>query len=140
LIPPSDDGIVVVGQDNRRGKGQMKSDFVLRARLGEDGVRALAAHLEEQGETWRSDVIDACFDRFDVTLQKRFAEMDTRFANRLAETESRLSERITANRVEFLDRLGDLRAELLRWTFGFWVGQAVVISGAIAVLVQLLAR
>ena len=84
-------------------------------------------------------MIDACFDRFDATLQKRLTEMDTRFANRLAETEARLSERITANRVEFLDRLGDLRTELLRWTFGFWVGQAVVISGAIAVLFQLIA-
>lgn len=117
----------------------MKADFVLRARLGEDGVRALTDYVEQQGETWRSDVIDACFDRFDATLQKRLTEMDTRFANRLAETEARLSERITANRVEFLDRLGDLRTELLRWTFGFWVGQAVVISGAIAVLFQLIA-
>lgn len=116
----------------------MKPDFVLRARLGEDGVRALADYVEQHGETWRPDVIDACFDRFDATLQKRFTEMDARLANRLAETEARLSERITANRVEFLERLGDLRAELLRWTFGFWVGQAVVISGAIAVLFQLL--
>jgi hypothetical protein len=125
----------------------MKSDFVLRARLGEDGVRALTDYVEQHGETWRSDVVDACFDRFDATLQKRFAEMDTRladmdtrFATRLGETEARLSERITANRVEFLERLADLRAELLRWTFGFWAGQAVVISGAIAVLFQVVSR
>ena len=129
-----------VVRDGRPRKVNMNSDFVLRARLGEDGVRALTNYLEQQGETWRSDVVDACFDRFDVTLQKRFTEMDTRLANRLAETEARLADRITANRVEFLERLGDLRAELLRWTFGFWVGQAVVISGAIAVLFQLVAR
>jgi hypothetical protein len=105
----------------------MKTDFVLRERLGEHGVRALEDYVEETGETWRSDVIDACFDRFDATLQRR-----------LAETESRLSERITDSRVEFVERLAQMRVEILRWTFGFWVGQAVVVSSAIAVIFQLL--
>ena len=103
----------------------MKLELVLRDRLGEHGVRALEDYIDERGETWRSDVIDACFDRFDTTLQKR-----------LAETEGRLSERISATRVEFLERLGDMRVELVRWTFAFWVGQAIVIAGAIAVLFQ----
>ena len=103
----------------------MKTDCVLRERLGDHGLRALTDYVEERGEDWRTEVVDACVDRFDVTLQKR-----------LSETESRLSERISATRVEFLDRLGDLRVELLRWTFAFWVGQAIVIAGAIAVLFQ----
>ena len=116
----------------------MKVDFVLRERLGEPGVRALSDHIEKRGETWRSDVIDACVNRFDATLERRLAEMEGRLAARLVTTEEKLSERLAAGRVEFLEKLGDLRVEVLRWTFGFWVGQAVVITGAIAVLFQLL--
>jgi hypothetical protein len=118
----------------------MVSERVLRERLGDEGVRAIIDCVEQRAESWRSEVIDECFDRFDATLQKRLAEMETRFATRLADTEARLSDRISATRVEFLDRLADLRVEVLRWTFGFWVGQAIVISGAIAVLFQLFGR
>lgn len=85
-------------------------------------------------------MIDQCFDRFDATLQKRLVEMEGRVAGRLAETEARLANRISATRVEFLDRLADLRVEVLRWTFGFWVGQAVVITGAIAAVLQFVDR
>lgn len=111
----------------------MKMDFVLRERMGEQGVRALADYVEDRGQTWRADVLNECFDRFDTTLQKRLTEMEVRL-------DARLSERIAATKVEFLDRVGDMRVELVRWTFGFWVGQAVVISGALAVLFQLLGR
>ena len=107
----------------------MKLELVLRDRLREHGVRALTDHVEQQGEAWRSAVIEECIDRFDAKLQKR-----------LAETEARLSERIISTRVELLKKIGDMRVEVLRWTLGFWVGQAIVISGAVFVLLELVNR
>lgn len=92
----------------------------LRDRLGEDGARGLDEYVESAGEVWRSDVISACTERFEVRLQEcaKRNEMNEGFAR-------------------IVNQLADTRVEILRWSFAFWLGQVAVIVGFMAFIARM---
>ena len=56
-----------------------------------------------------------------------FARFDAKLEQRLAEVESRL-------RLEFRTELQQVRTELVRWMFGFWVSTLIGIAGLLIAL------
>lgn len=75
----------------------------LRERLGADATYELTDYVDRSGEHWRGDVIETCTDRLDARLQ-RIEESFTRVTGQMA----------------------DMKVEILRWCFAFWVGQVLV--------------
>jgi len=86
----------------------------LRERLGPEATHGLAEYVERNGEVWRADVIQTCTDRIDSRLH-RIDEGFSKIANQLAE----------------------MKVELLRWSFTFWVGQFVVTVAIMALFARL---
>jgi len=91
--------------------------LVLRERLGEDGARELNDFIEQHEDIWRADVVNTCTDRFDARLHDYSKRSD-----------------VYEGFERIVNKLADLRVELLRWSFAFWVGQIVVIAALLRFL------
>jgi hypothetical protein len=90
---------------------------MLRERLGEDGARELNDFVEQHTDLWRTDVVNTCTDRFDARLHDYSKRTD-----------------VYEGFERIVNKLADLRVELLRWSFAFWVGQIVVIAALLRFL------
>ncbi|AEN73893.1 hypothetical protein Rhom172_1985 [Rhodothermus marinus SG0.5JP17-172] len=125
---------------------------VLREKLGDEGVEALIALLNEAASHERNNLLEIVEERF----AWRVAEVEKRLDNRITEEVARLEQRITEE-VAKLDRrvteevarldhriteegsrlevaLGERYASLVRWMFIFWAGQIGVIVALFALL------
>jgi len=85
----------------------------LREQLGESGSEALV-------DTFATAHMVAV-DNFERTV----SAMGERFEHRLGDVEGRLRR-----------DLGDLKFELLKWSFLFWVAQVAAIAGILSVLLR----
>ncbi|MDO8678973.1 MAG: hypothetical protein Q7R30_10480 [Acidobacteriota bacterium] len=93
----------------------------LRERLGEDATHAFYHYIESSGEQWRDNVMTACTERIDLKIAHLASRED-------------LIEGFAAIRQE----MANLRVELLRWSFTFWIGQVGVTTALMALLFRLL--
>lgn len=109
--------------------------FTVRERLGDDGVAALLAAQRE----WKEEVLTTATDRY----ERRLVEEASRIRADVAETRADLHAEVAQTRAELAQTRAELRAELraesaatradiLRWSFGFWVGQLVSVGGLLA--------
>ena len=87
----------------------------LRERLGDDGARELSDFVEQHGDVWRTNVVDTCTERIETIYAKRSDVLEG-------------FERI-------IGKLSDIRVELLRWSFAFWLGQILVFAALLRVLI-----
>ena len=93
----------------------------LRDRLSEDAAREPNEFVDQQGREWRSNVVDTCTDRIDGRLRDYAMRDDV----------AKGFERI-------VDKLADVRVELLRWSFAFWVGQVAIVLAAMFAIAKLI--
>lgn len=93
----------------------------LRERLGEDATHAFSDYIAGSGEKWRRDVTTACVERMDLRMEHLASRED------LVEGLARIAH-----------EMGNIRAELLRWSFVFWIGQVAATAGLMALLIRLL--
>jgi tetrahydromethanopterin S-methyltransferase subunit G len=121
---------------------------VLREKLGDEGVEALIALLNEAAHHERNNLLEIVEERF----ARRVAETEKRLDNRITEEVARLEQRISAVEAKFDSRiaeveakldsriaevkvaLGERYASLVRWMFIFWAGQIGVIVALFALL------
>lgn len=89
----------------------------LRQRLGDAGSVALADVLDDRDHVLTSIVTE-------------------RFEHRLTEECGKLSAEMTILRAElradFRIGLADVRADFIKWSFIFWIGQVVTVVGTVA--------
>jgi hypothetical protein len=87
--------------------------------LGEDVANELVDWFNAVDLIYRTDLRDL--------NQLNFARFDAKLEQRLAELRAELL-------VEFRTRLHQLRTELLRWMFGFWVTTLLGMAGLLIAL------
>ena len=87
----------------------------LRARLGDDGVAALADVFEERDHT----LMSLATERF-----------ERRLSDECAKIRAELHEQFAVIRVE----IAGARADFIKWSFLFWAGQAATIAGLLIAL------
>ncbi len=85
--------------------------LALRDRLGDNGVRDLEIYIEQHEENRRTDVVNQMTERLDF----RMNECAKR--NEMTDGFSRI-----------VSQMADIKVDILRWSFAFWVGQVVVIA------------
>jgi len=85
--------------------------LALRDRLGDNGVRDLETYVEQHEENRRTDVVNQITERLDF----RMNECAKR--NEMTDGFSRIA-----------SQMADIKVDILRWSFAFWVGQVVVIA------------
>jgi hypothetical protein len=98
--------------------------LALRDRLGESATRQLTEFVDRHSSEARSDVMEMC--------NTQVAGLSTEIAT--------LSDRISDLKIDLNGRLAELRVELLRWTFLFWVGQFAAVMTAMFAALALFAQ
>lgn len=86
----------------------------LREKLGEEGSDALIDMLNKTQENQKVNTIEIVGEKF----------------------ERRLVEEISSLRSELKEDIANLRADIIKWMFIFWVGQAATILGALAIFLR----
>lgn len=90
---------------------------VLRAALGDGATLGLIEFMGTERKTWSEEVLAAATDKL--------AAASDRY-------EARLTTELAALRRDVTQELATTRAELLRWSFVFWIGQVAAISAIVA--------
>jgi hypothetical protein len=86
----------------------------LRERLGAKAARDLEEFAERLKSHWSDDVLHTASERF----------------------ENRLGLEMAALRLEMQKGFSDLRVEVLRWSFLFWIGQLAAIAGLLSFMMS----
>ena len=82
-------------------------------------------------ETYRTDLRDLNelnFSRFDAKLEQRLAEADAKWERRFAEWDTKWEGRIAALRIEMSQAFATVKADLLKWMFGFWATTTLALA------------
>ena len=108
--------------------GRVVVGMALRERLGEDGVRALDEYVEHRSEVWRTDVVNSCAERLDTRLQHYAGKHD------VFDGFNKVVDKLADTKIELAERLSNMRVELLRWSFAFWLGQILAVAAILQVL------
>ena len=77
-----------------------------------------------------SELNELNFARFDAKLEQRLAELRAELHQRLAELRAELKQDIAVLRYE----IQGLRADLLKWMFGFWATTVLTLAGLMIAL------
>ncbi|MCS7312472.1 MAG: CCDC90 family protein [Acidobacteria bacterium] len=127
---------------------------VLRDKLGEEGADALVELINAASDRTQADVLTFVEEKFERRLSEEAAKFNSRLSEEIAKLDHRISEevarldrRITEEAAR-LDRriteevarlevrlagleakIAEVRADLIRWMFIFWVGQLGAILG-----------
>jgi hypothetical protein len=83
----------------------------LRDRLGENGVDDLNDYLEAHRQAWRVDVVNAISERLDYRMNECAKRDD-----------------MTNGFAAVAKQMADVKVEILRWSFVFWIGQVATIA------------
>ena len=82
--------------------------------------------LYARGKLYRTDLREL--------NELNFARFDAKLEQRVAELRAELLEEVAELRTEMRTGLHSLRADLLRWMFGFWVSTVVMLGGLMVAL------
>ena len=127
----------------------------LRARLGDAASAGLLDLFDRAHREGRIDVINACSDRFERRLSEETAAVRVQIAQSEASLRAEIAQLGAALRQEMAAMGGSLRQEmaamggslrqematgrfeLLKWCFLFWIGQVLVMSTIIGVMLRI---
>jgi len=110
---------------------------VLHERLGADGVAALAEVLA----SYKDDAVMLAGDRFERRLAEECGQLRAEMAALRTDLKAEMSDLRTELkalrlelRADFKVEVANVRADLLKWSFVFWVGQVAAVAGLVTVL------
>lgn len=101
--------------------------------LGEDVTNELVDWFNAVDLTYRTDLRELNelnFARFDAKLEQRLAELRAELRQEIAELRADMRQDMSGFRTE----LHGLRAELIRWMFGFWATTLLTLAGLMIAL------
>ena len=91
---------------------------VLRERLGEEGADSLIALINKADEEVKEDIL--------VFVEEKFEK-------RLTEEIGKVNERISKEIAGLTNLISEVKADMIKWMFIFWVGQIGVIIGILSI-------
>ena len=97
----------------------------LREKLGDDAMADLRAFIDVEGRRWREDVLSIAAERFERRLAEEIGALRVDMAKEFA-----------AVRVEMATLATSTRADILKWSFLFWIGQFAAVTGMMAFLLK----
>ena len=108
-------------------------------RLGDEIANELVNWFNAVDASYRADLDrlnELNFQRFDAKVEQRFAEADAKVERRLAELRVEIEQRFAELEIKieqrfaaFDRRLADVRADLIKWAFLFWMPTALAVLG-----------
>jgi hypothetical protein len=115
----------------------------LREKLGADG----SSDLVEAFKVAQDDMLIVATERFEARLARAAAELRGEMASLKSDLRQEIAAGDTALRVALVEGLSqirremsDLRVDVLRWSFLFWLGQVAATATMLAMLLRALGR
>jgi len=115
----------------------------LRGRLGADA----ASDLVEAFRAAQNDMLMTATERFEARLSTVAAELRGEMASLKSDLRQEIAAGDTALRVALVEGLSlirremsDMRVDVLRWSFLFWLGQVAATATMLAMLLRALGR
>ena len=92
--------------------------LALRDRLGQEATLGLVDLFESEEAVWSDHVLSLAAERY----------------------ERRLSEEVSGLRVALVREISDLKGDILKWTFLFWIGQVTALAGLLVFMFRVTGR
>jgi hypothetical protein len=115
----------------------------LREKLGADG----SSDLVEAFKVAQDDMLIVATERFEARLARAAAELRGEMASLKSDLRQEIAAGDTALRVALVEGLSqirremsDMRVDVLRWSFLFWLGQVAATATMLAMLLRALGR
>ena len=125
-----DDAIVVV--EVEKGVCFMESAVrTLRGKLGDDAMSGLETLLDDAGRQWKDDVLAITGERFERRLSEEIGALRLDIAKEFAAVRVDMAKEFAAVRVEMATLSASTHADILKWSFLFWIGQVAAVGGLI---------
>jgi len=86
----------------------------LREKLGDEAVDSLIELLNKSQEQQKNGILQFVEEKFERRLTEEISKLDVRLTDRITSLDSKISE---------------VKAELIKWMFIFWIGQVAVMMG-----------
>ena len=118
-LSPDDENVVVGRAESGEPVEYRHWPVVLRERLGDNGSAALA------------DVLDRHDHRMMSVVTERF---ERRLSEECGKLRSEVNALGTGLRADFKVELANARADFIKWSFLFWIGQAATVAGLLIAL------
>lgn len=113
----------------------------LRQRLGDDGSLALVQIFDEANRVMRDEFLSVATERFERRVTEEAAKLRVEFAQGLAAVRQEMATGLAGLREEMARGFGEVRAAIaesradtIKWTFVFWIGQFVALAGFLSIL------
>jgi len=113
----------------------------LKPKLGEEEARALLEFVEASVERRAATKEDLL--RTETALKGDLLRTETALKEDLRRSEAALREEIHRLDQDFREEIGRLdqkidatKADLIKWTFGFWIGNVALLSGIMFALIR----
>jgi hypothetical protein len=113
--PPDDENVVVERAESDEAVDYRQWPIALRARLGDHGSAGLADVLEERADALMTIITE-------------------RFEHRLTEECGTLRSEMVQLRADLRVDIANARADFIKWSFLFWIGQAATVAGLLIAL------
>ncbi len=94
---------------------------ILQEKLTEEGANALVGILDKVEERSEAHTLQVAEERFEKNLEKAKTE--------LREEINKVDKRLEQVKSELKADIANVRADLIKWMFIFWVGQVITITG-----------
>jgi hypothetical protein len=108
----------------------------LAERLGKDGTEGLLTLLASTKTEWTDDVVTSAIERFERRLTTEISSLRVDYTREMATLRQDVNVYLSALRHDFTRDLSNVRVELLKWSFLFWVGQVAAIAGLLAFMLR----
>jgi hypothetical protein len=91
---------------------------------------------EKLGDAASDGLLTMLADTYRLATESFERRLDHAIGLATERFERRLGEEISKLRVEISDRISDLRFDLLKWSFLFWIGQLAAMTGILSLLLR----
>ena len=109
-----------------------KIPAALHDRLGDEGGFELLELLQTTGQYWSEQVLSTAAERFERQLSITAERFERRLTQEIAALRVEMAQGQALLRIEMHEGFARTRAELLRWSFLFWIGQVAAMAGLMA--------
>ncbi len=104
----------------------------LREKLGDEAMGGLQTFVDDAGRRWKEDVLVLAAERFERRLGEEIGALRLDIAKEFASVRVEMAKEFAAMRVE----LAAKQVNLVKWSFLFWVGQLVAMTGIMTLLLR----
>jgi hypothetical protein len=81
-------------------------------------------------------VLSIAVERFERRLSESIAQSEAALRKEMGQLEIRLRQELSQMEVRLVREIALSRADLLKWSFVFWIGQVVAVSAVMAAMLR----